>query len=76
MGLDYTWNLKKALVEKKMDKDLKYVIQTYIEKQEHWLRENGVSRGSFVRLTFRNNLSYIIDNIRKPGLIDELRKLI
>jgi len=73
--LENTWTLKEKLSEIP-ESPLKKSIQRYIKLSEEDLDKNALETGSFMSLIYRGNLSYILDNIEKKGLIDEIKKLL
>jgi hypothetical protein len=65
--LESSWNLEDKLSTIIIDKPLKGEIHKFIKSN----RVVGKSQ-SFSNLYYRSNLQYIIDNISKEGLYDEL----
>jgi hypothetical protein len=65
--LESSWNLEDKLSTIIIDKPLKGEIYKFIKSN----RVVGKSQ-SFSNLYYRSNLQYIIDNISKEGLYDEL----
>jgi hypothetical protein len=69
--LDYTWNLESKLKEVQVNTELKTLILAYMEK----FHVKNTYR-SFSGIVYRGNLHYIIDNINKPELVNELKQVI
>lgn len=67
MDLDYTWNLESKLKEVQCSNELKTLILAYMEK----FHVKDTYR-SFSGIIYRWNLHYILDNLNKPELINEL----
>jgi len=68
-ALDYTWNLKAQVEKLTMSDELREEINLFIQQHEV---NNGFYR-PVSNIIFRGNLHYIIDNITKPGLLEELK---
>ena len=68
--LESSWVLEERLKNIECSSDLKMEIENFINK-EHG-RCTG-KRMSISNITYRRNLHYIEDNIKKDGLLEELR---
>ncbi len=65
--LDHTWNLESKLKEVQCSDELKTLILEYIEK----FHVKDIYQ-SFSGIIYRGNMYYILDNLDKPELINEL----
>ena len=72
-ALEASWTLEERLKDIECSDELKSLINEYIETEHS--RCTG-KRMSISNLMYRSNLHYIEDNINKPTLIDELKKLL
>jgi hypothetical protein len=67
--LESSWTLEHNLKNIECSKELKKEIIDYIEKQ------TPPKGYRFSNVIYRSNLHYIIDNIKKPSLLIELKKI-
>lgn len=67
-----SWVLKEELKNMVIEENLRNEINTYININD---KKCTGKPGMFSNLFYRSNLHYIIDNINKDGLIDELKKV-
>jgi len=73
------WELKDEISKLDINDDLRKQIEIFMDKNEssfprHPGDPSRTMPGNVGGLIYRGNLHYIIDNINKPGLIDELIK--
>lgn len=66
--LKNSWTLEEELRSIDCDSNLKDLIERYIESMQKEIR--GI--GNFTGILYRQNLHYILDNLDKPSLAQEL----
>lgn len=70
--LESSWNLIETIRQMDIKKELNCEIEKYIENYE---KTSKLKTGSFLNISFRSNLHYIIDHINDENLICELKIL-
>lgn len=70
--LGYSWNLKSELEEMEMSSEIREEVNKFIELYDN---DNTGKIQCFGNLFYRSNLQYIINNIKNPNLLSELKAL-
>lgn len=70
--LESSWNLIETIKQMDIKKELNCEIEKYIE---NYKKTSKLKTGSFLNISFRSNLHYIIDHINDENLINALKIL-
>ena len=71
-SLKSSWVLKEELAQLEMSDELRQEVNKFIEKYDKQSTGKPMCVGN---ISYRSNLHYIIDNIEKPSLLNELKEV-